>query len=375
MRKEELRGLVVYMVIILLALVIGIVVLKPVLSNYAPINMSPFAFVIVVVIVAYLINVIGLEVFHAIGAIIGGYSVVSINILGLCINKGKEKWALCFREFDGLSGETKIAPKKEKGNLNFYVWFPIFGYAAELASCIVIYSSIKKAVEPANSWLAAAAIILLLVSSLFALYNLIPIRLDSTTDGYRIRLFSNPVNLKAYNEVLKINEQKRKGETIEKVTIFEEITEYTAELNMLGAYEYLAKEEYEKALGIIDNLLANIKTIRGREEYKLIAQKLYLETMLKPIEEVKKYYEQNCNDEIRRFIANDNSMEAIRAYILIAGMIEESESEVMYAKSKIEKAKRKSLATQIQVEEKLVNKAIDYVYNNHPKWKKENTAN
>ena len=73
-------------------------------------------------------------------------------------------------------------------------------------------------------------------------------------------------------------------------------------------------------------------------------------------------------------MSNDISMPSIRAYILIAGMIEESESEVAYARSKVEKAKKRALASQIKAEEKLLDKAINYVYENHPKWEKENAA-
>lgn len=375
MRKEELRGLAVYALIILIALVVGLTVIKPVMENFSPVKMSSFGFIIVVIILAYVFNILGLELLHVLGAVLGGYSVTLVNVLGICLDKKKDKWTLCFKDFDGLTGETRIAPKKEKTNINYFVWCPIFGYAAELAACIVIYSTIKASLEPTAPWLASAAIIFLLISSLLAVYNLIPFRLDSITDGYRIRLFSNPVNLKAYNEVLKINEQKRRGENVEKITIFPEITEYTAQLNILAAYDYLAKENYEEALKIVDEILKNEKVIQGKEYIRLIAQKLYLEIMLHPIEDVKAYYEKNCDDEIRRFIANDTSMESIRAYILIAGMIEDSESEVQYAKSKIEKSKRKSLETQIKVEEALTQKAIEYVYSKHPKWSKENTAN
>ena len=93
-----------------------------------------------------------------------------------------------------------------------------------------------------------------------------------------------------------------------------------------------------------------------------------------PIEEAKRLYEEICPVDIRRFMANDVSMPSIRAYILIAGMIEESESEVQFANSKVEKAKKRALASQIKAEEKLLEKAIDYVYEKHPKWVKEKAA-
>ena len=92
---------------------------------------------------------------------------------------------------------------------------------------------------------------------------------------------------------------------------------------------------------------------------------------MNPIGEAKSLYDEICPTEIRRFIANDISMPSLRAYVLIAGMIEESESEVAFAKSKVEKAKKRALATEIKTEEKLLEKALAYVYENHPKWAKE----
>ena len=97
--------------------------------------------------------------------------------------------------------------------------------------------------------------------------------------------------------------------------------------------------------------------------------------MTKPLGEAKETYDQIAPSEVRRFIANDISMESIRAYILIAGMIEDSEGEVRFALSKLEKAKKRALPSQIKEEEILVAKAANYVYENHKKWVKENTNN
>ena len=84
--------------------------------------------------------------------------------------------------------------------------------------------------------------------------------------------------------------------------------------------------------------------------------------------------EEICPIDVRRFIANDTSMPSIRAYIMIAGMIEDSESEVAFAQSKVEKAKKRALASEVKTEEVLLEKALNYVYENHPKWEKEKAA-
>lgn len=372
MRKEEIRGLIIYSLLIVAALIVGFTAIQPAIKDFPPNKMSSFGFIIVVLVVAYLFNAICLEVLHVLGAVFGGYKVTSFNILGICIYKTVDKWKIGFRDFNGISGETKIAPNKEKKNINLLTWFPIFGYAVELATCIVVTTIITK--NSPVAWLRPAAIIFILISSMIAFYNLVPLKLDSMTDGYRIRLFTKPVNIKAYNEMLTIQENQRLGKSVENIPVFDEITEYTAEINMLAMYKFLEEEKFEEAGKILDQLLEHKNVLNINEYNRLIAQKLYLAILVEPIEDAKKLYDEICPIEIRRFMANDISMASIRAYILIAGMIEGSESEVQFAKSKVEKAKKKALASQIKAEEKLLDKALNYVYENHPKWVKEKDA-
>ena len=372
MRKEEIRGIIVYMIMIVVAIIVGFTAVRNTLAEYGPTKMSDFGFIIIVLIVAYLVNAFGLELLHVLGAALGGYRVTSFNVLMLCLYKTESKWKLGLRDFNGICGETKIGPKKEKTNINMFCWVPVFGYALEIAGCVIITSTIN--VHSTTLWLKSAAVIFILISSMIAFYNLVPFKLDAMTDGYRIRLFTKEVNVSAYNQMLELKEEQRLGKNTGKIPVFEEITEFTAEINMLAMYQFLEEENYEEASKIIDKLLENKKVINGNDCNRLIAQKLYLAVLMQPIEEVKKLYDEICPVEVRRFIANDNSMQSIRAYILIAGMIEGSESEVAFAKSKVEKAKKRTLASQVKTEEKLLQKALDYVYENHPKWDKEKAA-
>ena len=371
MRKEEIRGIIVYILLIAAAIIVGFTAISPAMSKSGPEKMGNIPFILIVLVVSYLTNAIGLEVLHVLGAVFGGYKVTSFNVLSLCFYKTiEEKWKFGFRDFNGICGETRYAPKKEKLNANLVTWFPFFGYALELGVCIFLLSFVNLKAQ----WLKPAAVIVILISSMIAFYNFVPVKLDSMTDGYRIRLFTKPVNVEAYNKMLELQEEQRLGKSVENIPVFDEITEYTAEINMLAMYKYLDDEKYEEAEQIIDKLLENKNVLHVNDYNRLIAQKLYLIILARPLEEAKKMYDEICPIEIRRFIANDNSMASIRAYVLIAGMIEGSRSEVEFAKSKIEKAKKKALASQAKSEEKLLEKALQYVYENHPKWTKENAA-
>jgi len=372
MRKEELRGLIVYIIMVLGAIIVGFTVIRDQMELYAPTKMSGFTFILLVLAVSYLINVIGLEILHALGALFGGYEVTSINVQWICLFKTEKGWKLGIRDFSGISGQTIIAPRKEKLNPNLQSWFPLFGFVFEVAFCVLMSSMFKD--SPKASWIVPASTILLLIGSMLALYNFVPIKLDCENDGYKIRLFTNPINVKAYNQTLEIQEKRRLGEEVKEIPVFEEITEYTAEINVIAMYKYLEEENFVEAEKIIDVLLNNKKFLDINDSNRLIAQKLYIALLTKEVDEAKELYEKICPTEIRRFIANDVSMPSIRAYVMIAGMIEGSESEVAFARSKVEKAKKRALKSEIAAEEKLLEKAIEHVYKAHPKWQKEKTA-
>ena len=374
MRKEEIRGLIIYAIMIVVALIVGLTVIRPSLEVYAPAKIGNLLFIVIVVIVAYLFNAIALEILHVIGAKMGGYKVTSMNILWFCFYNDGKTWKFGFKDFNGVCGETRITPKKEKTNANLLSWLPLFGFAAELAGCIVVNSLVKGSVDSKVPWLASAALIFLLISSLLAFYNFIPLKLDSFTDGYRIRLFMKPVNIEAYNQMLVIQDKQRLGEKVEKIPVFSEITEYTAEINTSAFYKNLEDNNLEEANRIVDHLLENKKVINANDYNRLVAQKMYVAVLTLEKEETKKLYDSICPIEVRRFIANDGAMSSIRAYIMIAGMIEESQSEVLYAKTKIEKAKRRTPASVIKTEEKLLESTLELIYKSHPKWEKENAA-
>ena len=374
MRKEEILGLVMYTLMIAVAIIVGFTVIKPLMENYGPAKMSGLLFLLIVVVLAYLINVIGLELLHAFGAICGGYAITGINILGFCYTKTPKGWKFSFKDFEGMSGETQIKPKRKELKPILITWFPMFGYAFELAICVLLISLFKGSTKSGVEWLVPASAAFILISSMIAFYNFVPLRLDSMTDGYRIRLFANKVNIDAFNKVLEIQDKQRLGEKIEEVPVFEELTSYTAEVNTFAMYVYLSQEKYEKAREILDKLLENKQVLAVDDVNRLICQKVYLSILTMPIEDAKKVYDEICPTEIRRFIANDVSLQSIRAYILIAGMIENSESEVEFAKSKIAKARKRALPTEIQTEDVLLEKALKYVYDAHPKWTKENAA-
>lgn len=376
MRKEEVASLIVYLLMIAVAIIVGLSVITNAMQTLRPANMNSFLFVIIVIIVGLLFNVIMLEILHMVGGIIGGYKIVSVNILGFCFEKRDGKLSLKFKDFDGLTGETKIAPKKEKLNMKPVVWLPLFGYAIELAGGIVLYTHMMQNPNLPSSWLGVAAILFVVLSSMIALYNLVPIKLDSMTDGYKLVLLSKQANIDAYNELLRVEDLGRNGKEITEMKVFNEITEFTANINLFSVYHLLDKGEYEEADKILDIIIENNKKLEPSTYYRIIAQKVYIAIMTKDVDGAREVYDKLADDKIRRYIANDVSMESVRAYLLISGIIDKSRGEVKYAINRKPKALKRCLKQRVEIENKLYDLALNKVYDAHPNWKeqKENAA-
>ena len=273
-----------------------------------------------------------------------------------------------------IGGIYSRSTGQNMSSVPFWGSIPILGYFVELITCIVLFTLAgDKNVAFSNPlhWLAVAAILWIVVSSLIALYNLVPIKLDSMTDGYRMTLIAKKENMDAFNELMRIQALQMEGKEVGEIKIFEDITEFTANINLMSVYVELAKPDFVKAEELIDMIIVDPKKISSQTYNRLLAQKLYIKIMTLPLEEVKTYYDKEVNDNVRKFIANDLSMESLRAYILIAGLLDESSGEVYFAKSRKDRALKRAMPSRAAVEEKLYNDALEKVYTAHPDWKVE----
>ncbi len=376
MKKEDVASTIVYALMIAFAIILGFTLVQDMFVSYnkayGSTFLNPYVFSILTILLGIIINSIGLEIGHLLGGLMGGYTIVSINVFGFCFYKKDGKRKFKFDNFDGLTGETVLAPKSDKSNPKPFVWLPLFFYLIELVVCVILYSissSLDVTTKSPLIWIGTAAIIFVTISSMMAIYNFVPVKLDSMTDGYRLTLISKPVNVEAYNELLRIEDLQRRGEPVGEVKVFDDVTNFTASLNLITIYEDLAKKEYSTALKLIDKMCESCDKISRSTLYRLIAQKLYIIIMTSSLDDARKYYDEEVNDTIRRFISNDLSMESIRAYVLIAGMLDESLGEVEFANSRKSKAMKRSLKSRANTEEELYKDAINIVSNAHKDWK------
>lgn len=341
MKKEDFTSLLVYIIMLAVALVYGLTVLK----NYGSLSglsgAAYFGFTALAIIAGIVFNAISFEIGHVIGAKIGGYEILSVNILYCCFYKSEGKWKFKFSKYDGLSGETRIAPKKDldkEASPRAYCLLPILFYVVEMAAIIVAFIMLNNAsIEDKTSFIVRLAYFLLtmgMVGLMIFVYDVFPARIDTTNDGYRLRLVSNPKNKEAFNELLRVKNAIDSGETNVEVKTFETITNFTAELNFNKVYILLDQDEFSEAEALVDSVLQSKESISNKTYLRAKAQKIYIKIMNSNLEDAQDYYNKEVPLDERKEISLDVSMESIRAYMLMSGLLDKSASETEIALKK-----------------------------------------
>lgn len=361
MKKEDALSLLVYVIMIAIAFVVGFVVIRPLFGNVG------IGFALLYIIGAILFNVIIFEVAHIIGAKISGYKIMSFNILGLCLYRNDNKWKFKFANFDGITGETKIYPNKVDASPKAYALAPLFAYLLEVVLAMTAFY-VLKTLDTTTNGLQALCIIFVTVGGMLGFYNIFPAKLDSKTDGYLLTLLSKKQNIKAYNELLRIEGAYANNVVLNDMLVFDEITDFTSSVNLYTIYKQLDEGKTQEANLLLDKIINNKDKISKDTYCSALAQKMFLVLMNENFDNAKKYYEEHVKQEERRYISNDLSMQSIRAYILISSMLDISEHETRYAISRVNKALKRTLPGRVEIEKKLYESALNKVDATRPEW-------
>ena len=375
MKKEDVLGLIIYLVIIALAIVFGITVLQAHNADSALNGVwNGFAYVLYVagaVILGAIFNASLYELGHVLGAKVGKYEILSVTILGLCFYKDEGKRKVRFSSFDGLTGETKIVPKKDmvdKANPYPYLLFGSLFFIIEAIAVMVVFTLFKNSSNKALTDVAYFVLTVGAIGLVILVYNILPFRIDSMTDGYRLTMVSNPKNRAAFNELLRVEYEIQQGNQDVEVKIFDEITNFTADLNLNKVYALLDKKEYSAAEEILDKIIAAKDSVDGKVYIRARAQKIYINLITRNLEEAKAYYDKEVPVSERREISNDVSMASIRAYLLMSGLLDKSRSECIIALNNVYRAFKHTPKNRQQTEITLFNEALDRVCTSHPDW-------
>ena len=375
MKKEDITGLIVYLVIIALAVVYGFAVLQ---THASESSLSGFPYVLYIggaVLSGTIINGVLFELAHVVGAKIGKYKVISCNILGFCFYKDdSDKTKFRFASFDGLTGETKIVPKEgmvEKANPYPYLFFGSVFFVIEAIAVMVLFSIFRNSDDAGLKDVAYALLTIGAIGLVILIYNILPLKIDSMTDGYRLTMVSNPKNKAAFNELLRVEYQMAKGDENVEIKVFDEITNFTADLNLNRVYALLDKKEYKAAEEILDKIIDAKEEISEKVFIRARAQKIYINLITKNLDEAKEYYDKEVPVSERREISNDVSMASIRAYLLMSGLLDKSRSECIIALNNVYRAFKHTPKNRQPIEIALFNEALDKVIAAHPDWELE----
>lgn len=373
MKKEDFSGLIVYLLILAIAVIFGLNVLKVHAANSGMQTLGYMGFVLGAILTGVLLNAVLFELGHIVGAKIGGYQILSVCILGLLFQKEGKKTNIKFSPFDGLTGETKILPRakgEKESNPTPFLWFGTLFYLVELIITIVTFVSLTNAnfvdtKVPGN--IAHFVLVVGVIGGMILLYNILPLKLDSTTDGYRMTMVTNAANKKAFNELLRVEYAVSLGQEVE-IETFTDITNFTAELNLNKVYLLLDKKQYKEAEELLDITINSKENISEKVYVRARAQKIYINILTKPLEEAKEFYEKEVSMQERRAISNDLSMVSIRTYLLMSGLLDKSRSECLIAIKNVTKCFSRTLKQRQNTEIMLFNEALEKVNNAHPDW-------
>jgi hypothetical protein len=371
MKKEDITGLIVYLIIIALAIIFGLTVLQTHNSESSLQGFQYVLYIIGAVVVGAVFNGILFELAHVLGAKIGKYDIISVCVLGFCFYKDNGKTKFKFSSFDGLTGETKIVPKEgmvDKANPYPYLFFGSFFFVIEAIAVMIIFSVFRTAEDYGLRDIAYGVLTVGAIGLVILLYNILPIHIDSMTDGYRLTMVSNPKNKAAFNELLRVEYEISQGNTNVEVKVFDEITNFTADLNLNRVYALLDKREYRAAEEILDKIIEAKQEVSEKVYIRARAQKIYINLYTRNLEEAKEYYEKEVPVSERREISNDVSMASIRAYLLMSGLLDKSRSECIIALNNVYRAFKHTPKNRQQTEITLFNEALDRVCKAHPDW-------
>ena len=371
MKKEDVIGLIIYLIIIALAVVFGLTVLQTHNPDSAFSGFGYVGFVALCVILGVIINAIMFELAHVLGAKVGKYLVLSVTILGLSFQRDQDnKFKFRVASFDGLTGETKIVPKKgfeDKANPTPYLLFGSLFFVVEAIIVMVLFTLFKDSEKAILTDVAYGALTIGAIGLVILFYNIVPLRIDSMTDGYRLTMVSNPKNRAAFNELLRVEYEMQQGNKVE-VKLFDEITNFTADLNLNKVYALLDEKKYEEAEVILDKIIDAKKDVDYKVYIRARAQKIYINLLNKDLAAAKEYYDKEVPVSERREISNDISMQSIRAYLLMSGLLDKSRSECIIALNNVYKAFKKTPKNRQATELTLFNEALDKVVAAHPDW-------
>lgn len=377
MKKSEFATFVAYLFMFGAAILVGLVWLRPVISETHSTLGIPYVLLVILSLAAgVLLNSLLIESGHLLGAKLGKYEILSWNVLFFGFKKkdGKKKWG--FSSYDGFSGETKVKPKDvETSSLSGYIAFPLLWLLLEVIACAVMIAISKRLQNtgselnvPGIAWLEIFSIVLLGTAAMLYIYNLFPAKLDTVTDGYLAVILSKKINKVAYNNMLLAEASLFEGGEPFVPPVYDEVTDFTYRINIVSVYKLIEEGKNREAIAVLNKAIETERGLSAHLKQEALALKLSLLLATPGNTEGQTIYAE-MTDEEKKYISSVATMPALRCYLLISGIIENADNEANYAIDKVEKVFKDCDKVAQETEKKLIEQNIELIKSIHPTWK------
>ena len=216
-------------------------------------------------------------------------------------------------------------------------------------------------------WYKLLGIVILTCGGIVYVYDIFPAALDSKNDGYLLTVLTNKTNIEAYNDLLSAEYKIYKGEKTDGNKIYDKVTNFTSRINAISTAAAIDDGDYAKAIAIVDKTIACKDDVSSFIYEDACADKVSLLLLSGKEEEGRKEYI-SYPLEVKKHIASMSTPAAVRTYILVSGLIDESKGELEGAISKVDAVLKKGTEQTRASDTKLVKDAIKLVLERHPDW-------
>lgn len=363
MKKEDLYSFIVYGLMLGLALFVGLEIIAPAFSVLGITGSAQYVYALVTIGVSFVINAIILELGHVLGALAGGYKIQSTNVLGFSFFKEGTVWKFAFKSFEGLTGETIVLPKHANAQPILNLWGGLILYVIE----VIVGFFIAYAFFSADQWGRYAVIIIIAIGGMLMIYNFMPFKMDTVTDGYRLATTPQGKGNEVFNELERIEKAYAANQTPEPFKTFKELNNANSQVLLHQIYHQISHNQFAEALANIQRIKQSIKVSESLLN-KAFSIEAYVILITKKPSESSTWFV-NLSSKERKYISNDGTMMTLSAYILIAGTIEDSFSEAAYCydrkTSAIKKTQDKNL---LKLEINFFETSLSRVLARHTDW-------
>jgi hypothetical protein len=324
MKKESFFTLIVYGMMVAIAIFVGVNIIAPAFITMAITGIDQYVYATITIFFAFLINVILLEVGHILGALAGGYRIQTVNVLGLAFVFSPQGLSLRLQPYEGLTGETVVIPKAKKLRPKLFLWGGLIVYVVEMILAFIIgYGLFDQ-----NQWGRYASVVVIAVGGMLMIYNFMPFKLDTVTDGYKLATLTTAKGNEAYEELQRIEKTYKLGNNPKPFKVFKELNNLNVQIYFHKIYQAMVDEDYDEAKVDL-KLLSESPRLGETLQQRVFVLQTYIAMIEKKPKAAASYFYELSSKQ-RKYLSNDNHMSTLSTYLYVAGVIEESYSEATY---------------------------------------------